>query len=271
MIFYDAHNHLQDERLKARRAEIMAAAAALPVDHMVVNGACESDWPEVLELARDYPMVVPSFGYHPWYVGEQTRDWQTALVSFLDAVPSAVGEIGLDKWIEGADLPRQEESFVWQWRLAAERGLPVSVHCLQAWGWLLEILRREPQPPPGFVLHSFGGPAEMIPDLAKMGAYFSLPGYFAHEPKARKREAFLRVPLDRLLIETDAPDQSLPPERTRFPLPESDGKPVNHPANIGAVYEFAAEFLRMPLTDLTEQVEANFFRVFGGVIVDCPS
>src|SRR5206468_3835534 len=119
-------------------------------------------------------------------------------------------EIGLDRWIENYDLPLQEEMFVWQLRLAAERNLPVSIHCLQAWGKLLELLQKEPRPACGFVLHSYGGPREMIPPLMKLGAYFSLPGYFAHERKQKQRETFQAVPLDRLLIETDAPDQMLP-------------------------------------------------------------
>ncbi len=101
---------------------------------MVVNGSCEEDWPEVLKLAREFPQVLPSFGYHPWYVKERTPQWQAELARFLDSVPSAVGEIGLDRWIKDCDLALQEEMFVFQLRLAAERGLPVSIHCLQAWG-----------------------------------------------------------------------------------------------------------------------------------------
>ncbi|HLP77660.1 MAG TPA: TatD family hydrolase, partial [Candidatus Paceibacterota bacterium] len=93
------------------------------------------------------------------------------------------------------------------------------------------------------------------------------PGYFAHARKDRQREAFKLVPRERLLIETDAPDQSLPPERVEFPLPESStGKPVNHPANLAAVYRFAAELLGEPLESLAAQVEENFQRVFGGVM-----
>jgi TatD DNase family protein len=153
---------------------------------------------------------------------------------------------------------------VWQLRLAAERNLPVSIHCLRAWGPLLEILRREPRPQRGLVLHSYGGSAELVAPLAKLGAYFSLPGYFAHERKHRQREAFLAVPPDRLLIETDAPDQLLPAERNRHPLADaSTGKVLNHPANLTAVYEFAAGLFHEPVNQLATRVEENFFRVFG--------
>jgi Mg-dependent DNase len=233
---------------------------------MVVNGSCEEDWPKVLDLARRHPEVIPSFGYHPWYVKERSPHWQKNLVKFLDEAPSAVGEIGLDRWIEDYDTPQQEEVFVWQLKLAAERNLPVSIHCLKAWGRLLEMLQAEPQPKCGFVLHSFGGPKEMIPALAELGAYFSFPGYFANERKVKQREAFRTVPADRLLIETDAPDQLLPENLSKYSLTDSSGKALNHPANLAAVYRFVAEFLEKPIEKLAEVVEENFLRVFGPVV-----
>lgn len=260
--FYDAHNHLQDSGLTPHLPAILSALETEHVLKMVVNGSSEEDWPDVLTLARRQSIVIPSFGYHPWYIKQRSAEWQSELQRHLDAVPSGIGEIGLDRWIKDHDLAQQEEVFRIQLRLAAERNLPVSIHCLQAWGKLLEILQHEARPTCGFVLHSYGGPQEMIGSLARLGAYFSLPGYFAHQRKVRQREAFKQVPPDRLLIETDAPDQLLPPERARYPL--SDGKkPLNHPANLPAVYSFAAEFLGEPLESLAARVERNFQRLFG--------
>ena len=103
----------------------------------------------------------------------------------------------------------------------------------------------------------------MIPALSQLGAYFSLPGYYAHDRKARQREAFKSVPLDRLLLETDAPDQPLPCERVRYSLPDDENcKPVNHPANLVAVYEFAAGLFSEPVDALAERIEQNFQRLF---------
>jgi TatD DNase family protein len=76
---YDAHNHLQDDRLKPHRAGIAAALQQENITKMVVNGSCEKDWPAVLELARQCPQVLPSFGYHPWYVNERPADWEKTL------------------------------------------------------------------------------------------------------------------------------------------------------------------------------------------------
>ena len=272
MKFYDSHNHLQDERLAPYLGQIIPEVTAGGVARMVVNGSCEADWEQVAQLAREHAFVVPSFGYHPWYIRERTADWEENLAQHLDSMPSAVGEIGLDRWIKDFDLEDQEKVFVRQLRMAAERNVPASIHCLQAWGKLEEVLRREPRPACGFILHSFGGPEEMIPPLTKLGGYFSLPGYFAHERKSRQRAAFKKVPIERLLIETDAPDQCLPEERTRFALPPTkEGKPVNHPANIAAVYSFAAELLEMDPTILANQVEENFLRLFRPVLARTPS
>jgi len=84
-----------------------------------------------------------------------------------------------------------------------------------------------------------------------------------HERKARQRETFRAVPLERLLIETDAPDQLLPDMANRHPLTDTlTGKPLNHPANLPAVYQFMAELRGVPLAELTAQVQENFRQLF---------
>jgi len=129
--------------------------ASTSAEKLVVNGTREADWERVAELARAYPgRVLPSFGLHPWYVNEASEHWRGRLPGFLDAMPSGVGEVGLDRWIEGFDSSKQEEAFRFQIRLAAERGVPLSIHCLKAWGRMLEILEEEALPDCGFLLHS---------------------------------------------------------------------------------------------------------------------
>ena len=231
---------------------------------MVVNGCSEEDWPEVAALAKAHPQVLPSFGYHPWFIHERTGKWERELKRFLDAHTAAVGEIGLDRWKEGLTYEGQEQAFTVQLRIAAERNLPVSIHCLKAWGRLLELLEQGSVPARGFLLHSYGGSAEMIVPLAKLGAYFSFPGYYMSEAKGRQREAFKEVPPDRLLIETDAPDMQLPSELNEHPLTDKEGKDVNHPANIRVVYRELAKFLEEPEEQLAKRVEENFLRLFEG-------
>ncbi len=259
MRLFDAHNHLQDVRFGGQQDELIADCDAVGLSRMVVNGTCESDWPEVAGLAKSHGCVLPSFGLHPWFVHERSPEWLAKLGQQLDECPTAIGEFGLDRWKPGLSYDGQEEVFTAQLRLAAERDLPASIHCLKTWGRLHELLRDGSLPNRNFLLHSYGGPAEMVEPLAKLGAYFSFPGAFAHERKTRQRDAFRQVPTDRLLIETDAPDQALPENRVTHPL----ALEVNHPANIVAVYEATAELLGQAPDDLAKRVEENFVRLFG--------
>ena len=262
---FDAHNHLQSDPFVGRQEELVATATAAGVVRMVVNGACEDDWPQVQALARRFPVVLPSFGYHPWYQLGRTPHWRETLVNFLDETPGAViGEIGLDRWKPGLAYGDQEEVFASQLQLAAARNLAASIHCLQAWGRLYDLLLANPRPQRGFLLHSYGGPAEMVASLAKLGAYFGFPGYFLHERKARQREAFKLVPSDRLLIETDAPDQLLPDALNAYPLVDATtGRALNHPANLAAVCRGLAGVRGEPVEALAAQVGENFKRLFG--------
>ena len=209
----DAHNHLQDPRLYACRNEVIASLKTSEVKQCVVNGTSESDWAAVAALASAHPgLVIPSFGLHPWKCAGRSPDWLATLATRLDNHPGAgLGECGLDRWIQPHDLDDQREVFLAQLDLAARRNLPLTIHCLQAWGPLLDCLRDHPRPERGFLLHSYGGSAEMVPVFATLGAYFSFSGHFLHPRKDKAREAFQRVPHDRLLVETDAPDM-LPPD-----------------------------------------------------------
>ena len=266
MQLFDAHNHLQDERFAGRQDELVAAARTAGVVRMVVNGSCESDWTAVLDLARRFPgFVLPSFGYHPWYVGERTANWRARLAELLATVPAGVGEIGLDKWKPDLDYDGQEDVFRAQMQLAAERNLPASIHCLQAWGRLAELLEQGPRPARGFLLHSFGGSLEIAERLIPLGAYFSFPGYFAHERKTRQQEVFRRLPRERVLIETDAPDQLPPPVCIDYPLAGDTGAALHHPANLCAVYRFVAGLFGETEEALSRQLAENFNRLFGAV------
>jgi TatD DNase family protein len=260
----DAHNHLHDARLAPHRAEILANLASLGLERAVVNGTRESDWAAVSALAAEQPCVLPSYGLHPWYVRERSLHYLDTLAGLLDANPeAAVGEIGLDQWIEGHDLADQSEVFRAQLALAAARERAVTIHCLRAWGPLWEILRTEPLPAHGFLLHAYGGPWEMTRGFLDCGAFFSFNAYFLHERKAAQRDVFRRLPADRLLVETDAPDLAPPPECNAHPLTDSALRPINHPANLDLAYRTLAELRGVSLEEWKSQVRVNFGRLFG--------
>ena len=260
----DAHNHLHDARLVPHRAEIFAALARLGVTHAVVNGTREDDWPAVAALAREHSFVTPAFGLHPWHVAARSPDWLARVRENLDANPDAViGEIGLDRWIAGHDPDVQREVFTTQMALAAERNLPVTIHCLRAWGPLWDLIRTGPVPARGFLLHAYGGPGEMAGGFAARGAYFSFNAWFLHERKAAQRAVFQHLPADRLLVETDAPDMRPPDGRNAHPLQDAGGAALNHPANLTLAYAALAELRGLSTGQLAAQVADNFARLFG--------
>lgn len=258
---YDAHNHLQDGRLEGALPSVIGKLQSLPLRGCVVNGTRPGDWAAVAELARQHKWITPSFGLHPWYVNQVCESWRPELERFVRSTRCAIGEVGLDRWIEGYDSEKQEAAFVYQLQLAKDLRRPVSIHCLKAWGRLLEILG-EQKLANGFLLHSYGGPAEMVQSFVALGGYFSLSGYFAHERKQRQREVFRTVPIDRLLLETDAPDMSPPDGLKTEILRDGEVGELNHPANIRSVYTFASELYNFPVQELASKVEQNFLHLF---------
>jgi TatD DNase family protein len=275
---YDAHNHYHDTWLAPHRARVFADLASVGVRRAVVNGTCETDWSDVAALAREFPIVRPSYGLHPWDAGNRTPDWQKNLLVALAADPrAALGEFGLDRWIldrarpddprlaglRRAPLAEQKEVFLWQLDLAAARNLPASIHCLDAHGALHDLLRAAKLPVRGFLLHAYSGSTEMAKSFADLGAFFSFNGSFLDPRKARLRALYASLPADRLLVETDAPAMRLPAPLEKFSLPATaDGSLPNHPANLAVTYAALAELRGVTLESLAAQVEQNFLRLF---------
>ncbi|MEY4939224.1 MAG: hypothetical protein RIQ93_959 [Verrucomicrobiota bacterium] len=287
-VYFDAHNHLQDAWLQPVRTQVWKDLGTIPLRAAVVNGTAESDWGHVATLAEANEWsdpagsmrfaVVPSYGLHPWQVGNRSAEWQKALRERVHGnVRAGIGEIGLDRWmldrappgdprlggLRRALLEEQLEVFTWQLELATELNRPATIHCIDAWGALAQALRDTPPPRRGFLLHAYGGSIEMAREFAALGAYFSFNGYFLGDPQRAKRNVFQQLPADRILVETDAPAMPLPEARRKFTLPGlAEGNVINHPANIVAVYAGLAEVRGEPVESLAVQIEENFRRLF---------
>jgi len=262
---YDAHNHMADPALRAHRAAIEPCLREIDLKYAVVNGTSPADWPAVLQLAKSEPHMIPAIGMHPWHVNDAATDWQARFLQALDRGARVIGEVGLDQWIEGHDLERQQAAFRWQLAQATQRNLPVSIHCLKAIGPLMETLRREPLPKRGFHLHAYNGSVELIPELVELGAYFSFNAGQLRTGKSKAPERICAVPAERLLIETDAPDMLPHPEVRSFNLPESDSCHVlTHPGTLIDGYTAIAEIRATPLESLRQLVASNFETYFLG-------
>jgi len=263
-MFIDIHNHLHDARLTPFIESIFDELQASAIVRVVVNGTSEKDWECVHALAKKYSCVLPAYGLHPWYVHEASADWAKTLASYLDSGAVGVGECGLDKSVKGADLNLQESIFRIQLNMAHERKLPVFIHGIQCWGRLLKVLTDSPLPQCGFLLHGYNGPVEMCSAFLNIGAYFSFNGYFFNNPKSIQKELVCKIPLNRLLVETDAPDRVLPVVLSEYRLVESaDGKELNHPANLVRIYQELALLRGIPLLQFQDTVRRNAERLLG--------
>lgn len=265
----DIHVHLQDPCLHQHLDAILAQTQRLGVATLVCNGTTPSDWPTVRALAEQHRCVIPCFGIHPWYVSHAPPGWEDQLVSLLTSQNAAVGEIGIDRWIEPRDESRQEDIFRRQLRIAHDLRRPAMIHCLRAWAWLQQILAEE-KLPPAMLIHSYGGSVELIEELVAYNAFFSFSGSIFEPRREKARAALLAVPPDRLLLETDAPDM-LPPESHRTHQAIDDtGAVRNHPANLARIYEGVAQLLGCSITQLQQQLAANAARLLGDLLDDNP-
>lgn len=239
---------------------------------MIVNGTHEGDWKKVLTLSQQHPIIRPSLGLHPWYAHKATPDWLTQLEHLLDTYPNTIiGEIGLDKWLHPRDDRAQQEAFSAQLHLARQRQLPATIHCLKAFGKLLDILNAEGTPPGGFLMHSYSGPEELLHDYLDLGAYLSVSPYFAQPKKQNTWKLIKQIPDDRLLLETDAPDMLGPPELAPHTQPNPTDKnapPLNEPANLPHLAHWLAQLRNTTPETLAEQTCNNAKQLFGKLLED---
>uniref|UniRef100_A0A5B7AMB8 Putative deoxyribonuclease tatdn3 n=2 Tax=Davidia involucrata TaxID=16924 RepID=A0A5B7AMB8_DAVIN len=297
---FDSHCHLQDPRIFKMAPQLIRTALDSGVVHFAVNGVSEKDWHLVKQMSDRYPCIIPCFGVHPWYVSERTPNWLNTLKEFFESSPSAaVGEIGLDKGSRGRqiDFMDQVEIFRQQLELAKELKRPASIHCVRAFGDLLQIMKSVGPFPAGVILHSYLGSAEMVPEFADLGAYFSFSGFLMSMKESKAKRILKSVPAERILLETDAPD-ALPKSNDSGSLflieedasvPEgiqargensttstNDGSPsnnlsqdagkpketLNHPANIHNVLIYVASLLEITKEELADISYGNALRLF---------
>jgi TatD DNase family protein len=242
----DAHNHLLDFRFKQKPNELIAHMADAGISACVINSTCASEWDALSQLSRQFPLqIIPCFGIHPWkadtYDDPQLALLRHLLISYPQA---AIGECGLDLWVHNPSIEQQIPVFMKQIELSNELNRTLSIHCLKAWKPLLDVLKSNPPQHP-FLMHSYSGSIETAQQLLTLGAYFSFSGYFLHARKSKILEVFKQLPLERLLIETDAPDMMLPQEL----LPDHS-ETINYPHYLPIILNEFAQHLGLCPMDL---------------------
>ncbi|MDF4003452.1 TatD family hydrolase [Luteibacter sp. PPL552] len=202
----DSHAHLDDHRFDGDREDMFKRAAAAGVRRWIVPATDRSNWDAVSRLRRSRGGVYPAYGLHPLWTPHHDDAHLEELPRWLEAGHAvAVGEIGLDFYVEGMDAPRQREVFRRQLMIAKDHGLPVIVHARRAFEEAIHTLRRIG----GLrgVVHSFSGSEAQARQLFDLGFHIGVGGPITYERAQRIRRVVASMPIDRLLLETDSPDQ----------------------------------------------------------------
>ncbi|MFC1745021.1 TatD family hydrolase [Candidatus Riflebacteria bacterium] len=262
----DSHLHLQEPEFAEDLEVVLQRASDLGVQYFICNGTCEEDWPRLYEISQKYQQIIPCFGLHPWLVAKRSKNWLSLLEEFLTKTGAPLGEIGLDCYKKDRDENEQEEVFRAQLKLACRLKIPVMIHCVRAWDWLLHVLGNEAPLPAGFLIHAYGGGPEYVSPLAQMGAYFSFTASVLKKKNTRQQDSLRAIPHDRLMLETDAPDFAPAKGFRTFYSPRSGGRLRNEPGNLPAIFRGVAEILQESENKLAQRLWQNGFRFLKGFI-----
>ena len=208
MRLIDSHSHLDAPEFDADRAAVLDRARAAGVVDQVIPAVAAASWPALRELCGSQAGLHPAWGLHPMYLGEHRPDHLEQLRRWLiDHRPCAVGECGLDFWVEDLDRETQQAFFLAQLKLAREFDLPVILHARKALDEVTAALRRIG----GLrgVVHSFSGSQSQAESLWKLGFHLGIGGPVTYERAQRLRGIVAAMPIEYLLLETDSPDQPL--------------------------------------------------------------
>lgn len=250
-MLFDSHCHLDDSRLRARLAEAIAGAQAAGVGGFLVPGVHPDGWQGILSLARTFPQATAAPGVHPMHADLATPQVLSELRRLAGSA-AAIGEIGLDYAIDHPSREVQQAAFRAQLAVALEAGIPVLIHCRKAFPDLLAILKEAGVARIGGVMHAFSGSVETALDCVRLGLHISLAGTVTFANAVRPVAVAAAVPLERLLIETDAPDLA--------PEPYRGG--INLPAYLAATADRIASIRGIPVEELADATTANAARLF---------
>ena len=246
-----SHSHFDAPEFDADRAAALARAHAVGVDAQVVPAVEAASWPKLKAVCTDSAGLYPAYGLHPMYLTSHRPEHVRELRGWIERErPVAVGECGLDYFVEGLDAETQQLYFDAQLQLAREFGLPVIVHARRAVDAVIASIRKVG----GLrgVVHSFSGSAEQAAQLHKLGFLLGIGGPVTYERANRLRGIVATMPLEQLLLETDSPDQPGAAHRGER----------NEPANLVEVLDVVAGLRGMPREELAATTTANAARLF---------
>lgn len=271
MFFVDSHCHLMVSRFVAKKDEkqtegefkqqysvdaIIDRAHAAGVEYMLAIGTELCDIDEIRKIADSYENIFRTVGIHPQEAQKHCKEYSnseiSAIIDAQCALPKtvAIGEIGLDYHFERESERQQKDLFHLQLEIAEKRELPVVIHSRDAADDTIAILQEHPKV--CGVIHCFSGDENFAHKSLDLGYFISMSGIITFKNATELREVLKIVPLNRLLIETDAPFLAPVPHR---------GK-INEPAFVVHVAETVARELQIDVAQVAETTSTNFFKLF---------
>jgi len=254
MLWIDTHCHLDEESFVQDCDETIQRAVDCGVTRMIAIGITLESCRRVIELTEKYDSVYAVVGLHPNYVlAAQPTDWEQIVE--LASAPKVVGlgETGLDKYWDHSPIALQTEYFHRHVTLSHERNLPFVIHCRDAETEVVSVLREHHQRGPlKGVMHAFCGSLETANACLSMGLYLSFGGMVTFKKNEHLRQIASSVPLDRILIETDAPYLSPTPLRGKR----------NEPANVRLTSACLAESRGLSKEEMADATTRNALSLF---------
>jgi TatD DNase family protein len=256
----DSHCHFDFEDFDVDREPLWQSCRDRGINAMVIPGVAPDQWPRMAQLCISSEGLYYSVGLHPCWLGSflSPDAWHDQLPQLREALINsagnkncvAIGECGLDQYIDG-DPEQQESVLVCHLQVAKELDLPVILHCRRAHNELLRLLKNHPLPRGG-VVHAFSGSIELARQYLAMGFYLGVGGTITYERANKTRNAIKELPLEALLLETDAPD---------MPLAGRQGH-RNSPDQIPLVGQTLAQLRGESLERISQQTTRNAQQLF---------
>lgn len=250
-MIFDSHSHYDDDAFNEDRFEILDGIQKKGVSE-VVSIACDIETSlKAKELAEKYPFIYFTAGFHPEYAENYNKDAEEVIKNLAkDKKMVAIGEIGLDYHYDTPSRQIQKEVFIKQMELAHSLQLPVCIHCRDAVGDVMEIIRKYPG---RGIFHCYSGSKETAQEIISLGYYISFSGTVTFKNAKNVKETAKFVPADRYLVETDCPYLSPEPHRGKR----------NSSENIKHTLETIAELRGITYEQAMRETNENAKRVYG--------
>jgi TatD DNase family protein len=250
----DSHAHLQDKKFARDLERVLERAEDAGIEHLVIVGDRVETSRRALAMTRRYPSMTAAVGIHPHYESSFVPKMLLELSALSrETGVVAIGEIGLDYHYPNCSVERQKEMFVAQGRLAGRRGLPVVIHCRDAYDDLAGLIEQDPKISRRGIIHCFSGSYEQARRFLTLGYYLGIGGALTYPNGVELRRTVERLGLDRVVAETDSP--YLPPQVKR-------GR-RNEPSYLKHTIKALADLSGFSYQDVARVTRANALRVLG--------